>query len=82
MYKTVKEEEPKHAIPPLLFFKTSITLRAKIEQGKLIGFRHIAKQSQITHQFYCCIKVIRIDLLSKSDLHVFLQHQNQQFVLF
>lgn len=55
MYKTVKEEEPKHAVPPLLFFKTSITLRAKIKQGKLIGFRHIAKQSQITHQFYCCL---------------------------
>ena len=55
IYKTVKEEEPKHAVPPLLFFKTSITLRAKIKQGKLIGFRHIAKQSQITHQFYCCL---------------------------
>ena len=55
IYKTVKEEEPKNAVPPLLFFKTSITLRAKIKQGKLIGFRHIAKQSQITHQFYCCL---------------------------
>lgn len=54
-YKTVKEEEPKNAVPPLLFFKTSITLRAKIKQGKLIGFRHIAKQSQITHQFYGCL---------------------------
>ena len=55
IYKTVKEEEPKNAVPPLLFFKTSITLRAKIKQGKLIGFRHIAKQSQITHQFYGCL---------------------------